>query len=92
MACSDSFGNLFMGSNFGLYGDTIRNFGGDDRIDIIDLRLASIQPLSFSGLPRELNVSDGSQETWLMLGGGLTANCLIASDDGQGGTLITLAG
>jgi Ca2+-binding RTX toxin-like protein len=86
---SSKFGDTFLGTSAGLSGDTIKDFGGTDAIDISDMVSSSVQPYVFNSAQDQLTVTDGTHAVTLTFTGSYSAGSFAAPvSDGRAGTLI----
>jgi hypothetical protein len=85
---SSGFGDTFLGKAAGFAGDVIKNFGGSDLIDITDIAVATLKPLSFSAATDKLVLSDATHSATLTFTGSYTAASFSTASDGHGGTLV----
>ena len=84
------FGDTFLGTAAGLAGDSIVNFGGNDTIDISDLKFSTIKPVSYSPNTGYLTVNDATHGVTVAIGGGYKSTDFTVSSDGHNGTVIGL--
>jgi hypothetical protein len=85
-----AFGDLFKGTSVLLNGDTIKNFGGSDQIDLTDVTESKVTGLTYtpgsgSGV---LGITDGTHSASLTFTGTYTKADFGFKTDGAGGTLI----
>jgi hypothetical protein len=85
------FGDLFKGTSILMNGDSIKNFGGTDLIDLTDINESKVTGLSYtpgsgSGV---LTVTDGTHSASLTMIGTYTKADFGFKTDGATGTLVT---
>jgi hypothetical protein len=84
----------FLGTAANLNGDTLSNFGvAGNRIDVTDLRFASLPSLSFvengAGTAGTLTLSDGTRSASLTLTGAFSQSRFALATDGGAGTIVS---
>ena len=87
-----SYDDRFQGTVASLNGDFIRNFGGNDVIDITDLSFMRLKLFAFNALTGVLQVADATHNTHFALSGLAQFGKFTTVNDGHGGTLINLPG
>jgi cysteinyl-tRNA synthetase, unknown class len=85
------FGDTFKDTAAGLNGDTIKLFGGNDRLDITDLGFSPATKLTYTGNTSKgtLVLTDGIHSANITFTGSFAGRHFHMASDTLGGTLIT---